>query len=114
MSKKLIRIDLEESKRKVAGLSGCRRCLFISEYQTQLEIEKRFADKKGGDRILSRQGCQFQNSPSCGFRGCISLDLVGQDPQGGLEGRSLLNRHPQPVPMSNYRWRSLIAWVRDP
>ena len=53
MSKKLIRIDLEESKRKVAGLSGCRRCLFISEYQTQLEIEKRFADKKGGDRILS-------------------------------------------------------------
>ena len=53
MSKKLINIDIEDAKRKVAGLSGCRKCLFFNEFYDQLEVENRHADKKGGERVVA-------------------------------------------------------------
>ena len=54
MSKKLIRIDMEESKRKTAGLSGYRRLLFYVEFEKQVVIENRLTDiKKGGERVVA-------------------------------------------------------------
>jgi hypothetical protein len=53
MSKKLRGIDVEEAKRKVSGLSGTRRCMFLSEFSDQLVVENRFADKKGGERLIA-------------------------------------------------------------
>lgn len=53
MSKKLIRLDRDEATRKVIGLSGCRRCLFLAEFETQLDAEGRLKEKKGGERVVA-------------------------------------------------------------
>lgn len=53
MSKKLIRLDLEEVKRNVSGFSGYRRILFLNDYEKQLELESRNVDKKGGERVVA-------------------------------------------------------------
>jgi hypothetical protein len=53
MSKQLLRIDMDEAKRKVMGLSGCRRCLFLTEFEAQLDVEGRLSEKKGADRVVA-------------------------------------------------------------
>ena len=53
MSKKLIRLDLEEVKRNVSGFSGYRRILFLNDYEKQLELESRNVDKKRGERVVA-------------------------------------------------------------
>ena len=53
MSKKLMRIDMEESKRKTAGLSGYRRLLFYVEFEKQVGIENRHTGKKGNERVVA-------------------------------------------------------------
>ena len=116
MSKKLIRIDLEESKRTVAGLSGYRRLLFFAEFDVQLDIENRHVDKKGGARVVAAMQEDGLDTDS----GDYAMDTIS---------RYQCRNHPHPIPMAildrlgvrsliawvtPYRWQSLIAWVCDP
>jgi hypothetical protein len=96
MSKKLSNLDIEEGKRKVMGLSGCRRCLFLTEFEAQLETEKRYPDKKGAARVLAAMEEDGLNTDSPDF----NIDTLA--------------RYHDPIPMSIHGSlcvRFMIAWV---
>ena len=117
MTKKLIRIDIEESKRKTAGLSGYRRLLFYTEFEKQLNIENRLNQKKGGERVVA---AMQEDGLDCTGKSDYCIDTIGR-----YQGRN----HPYPMPMAildrlgvrsriawvtPHRRQALIAWVGDP
>lgn len=116
MSKKLIRIDMEEQKRKASGLSGYRRLLFYADYEAQLIDENRLSEKKGGDRVVSA----MQED---------GLDTGSSEYQTETISRYQGRNHPYPIQMAildrlgvrsllawvtPHRRQSLIAWAGDP
>ena len=53
MTKKLMRIDIDDKKREAMGLSGHRRCGFYKDLEDMINAEGRCATKKGGARVVA-------------------------------------------------------------
>ena len=88
MSKKLIRMDIEEAKRKTAGFSGYRRLLFYVEFDKQVVIENRQAGKKGGERVVA---ALQEDGVETGTGTDYNVDTITR-----YHGRN----HPHPMPMA--------------
>ena len=52
MTKKLMRLDIDDKKRDAMGMSGHRRCGFYKDLEDMINVEGRCADKKGGARVV--------------------------------------------------------------
>ena len=100
MSKKLISIDIDESRRKVIGLSGFRRCLFLSDFFDQIVAEGRLSDKKNnGDRVAAAMHEDGLDSESQDY----SSDTLGRYQLDNIPWFAILDRLGA--------CRSLIVWV---
>ena len=68
MSKKLARLEIDEAKRAVSGMSGWRKCLVYQDYLQQLEVEGRFSEVQGSARVLAAMKHDGIDTETAGFK----------------------------------------------